>query len=61
MVSSTMIDSTTVYPTDRQPAEGGRRAWVKPRVILRETLEAVAADCSIPGGKSDPTCTVGFS
>jgi len=38
-----------------------RRPYAKPRIVYREPLEAVAADCSIPNGKSDPTCIVGFS
>ncbi len=39
----------------------GRRPYSKPKVLLLEPLEAVAADCSVPGGKGDPTCIVGFS
>ena len=38
-----------------------RRPYASPRVLYTETLEAVAADCSVPGGKGDPTCLIGFS
>lgn len=38
-----------------------RRRWRKPQIVYRETLEAVAADCSVPGGKQDPSCMIGFS
>jgi hypothetical protein len=42
------------------PADG-RRPYHAPRIIERQALESVAADCSLPGGKNDPTCIVGFS
>jgi len=45
----------------RSTEAGQRRTYRKPQVLYSETLEAVAADCSIPGGKGDPTCIVGFS
>lgn len=38
-----------------------RRRYVPPRIVLRETIEAMAADCNIPGGKNDATCILGFS
>ncbi|MEM1204892.1 MAG: hypothetical protein AAGN66_16805 [Acidobacteriota bacterium] len=38
-----------------------RRQYVRPLIVHREPVESVAADCSIPGGKGDPTCGVGFS
>ena len=44
-----------------QPAFADRRSYQRPQIIHRESLEAMAADCSFPGGKGDPTCTVGFS
>lgn len=44
-----------------QSTTRSRRPYSKPRVLLLEPLEAVAADCSVPGGKGDPTCIVGFS
>lgn len=37
------------------------RPYQRPRIIHRESLEAMAADCSFAGGKGDPTCVVGFS
>ena len=38
-----------------------KRRYQRPSIIHRESLEAMAADCSFPGGKGDPTCSVGFS
>ncbi len=47
------------------PAESSapekRRSYQKPEIVHLEALEAVAADCSVAGGKGDPTCIVGFS
>ncbi|MEM8932950.1 MAG: hypothetical protein AAGE94_17325 [Acidobacteriota bacterium] len=38
------------------------RPYERPRILHRESLEAMAAECTgFPGGKSDPTCAVGFS
>lgn len=50
-------------PEAREPTSpsSGRRPYSKPKILLLEPLEAVAADCSVPGGKGDPTCIVGFS
>ena len=59
--SSTSLPSPGPNPGSRQSSGPTARHWQKPRIVLRETLEAVAADCSLPGGKSDPTCLVGFS
>lgn len=43
-------------------ASADRKPYQRPRIIHRESLEAMAADCTLfPGGKSDPTCVVGFS
>lgn len=42
-------------------ARQDRRPYHKPRIVHQEALEAVAADCSVAGGKGDPTCIVGFS
>lgn len=38
-----------------------RRPYQRPRILERQPIEAVAAVCSVPGGKNDPTCLVGFS
>ncbi|MEO1084388.1 MAG: hypothetical protein AAFY88_09105 [Acidobacteriota bacterium] len=38
-----------------------RRHYQPPAIIERSQLEAMAAECSAPGGKSDPTCMFGFS
>lgn len=38
-----------------------RRAYAPPRILHRQSLEAMAADCGFPGGKGDPTCSIGFS
>lgn len=38
-----------------------RRSYQKPKIVHLEALEAVAADCSVAGGKGDPTCIIGFS
>lgn len=38
-----------------------RRPYHAPRILERQPIEAVAAVCSVPGGKNDPTCLVGFS
>lgn len=38
-----------------------RRPYQAPRILERQAIEAVAAVCTVPGGKNDPTCLVGFS
>lgn len=38
-----------------------RRPYHAPRILERQPIEAVAAVCSVPGGKNDPTCLIGFS
>jgi hypothetical protein len=38
-----------------------RRPYLGPRILERQPIEAVAAVCSVPGGKNDPTCLIGFS
>lgn len=39
-----------------------RRPYERPRILWREPLEAMAAECdSVPGGKGDVTCTIAFS
>ncbi len=38
-----------------------RRPYLAPRILERQPIEAVAAVCTVPGGKNDPTCLVGFS
>src|SRR5690606_9175553 len=38
-----------------------RRPYQAPRILERQPIEAVAAVCSVPGGKNDPTCLIGFS
>lgn len=38
-----------------------RRPYAPPRIVERQSIETVAADCSLPGGKNDPTCIIGFS
>ena len=43
------------------PSSSGRRTYQPPRILYRERIEAVAAECGIVGGKSDPTCLIGFS
>ncbi|MEM9557747.1 MAG: hypothetical protein AAGC60_26040 [Acidobacteriota bacterium] len=53
-------------PAQRDGSEGGRassgrRPWRRPRILERQEVEALAADCTIPGGKSDATCLFGFS
>lgn len=42
-------------------APSARRPWRRPRILGREQIEAVAADCGAPLGKSDPTCLIPFS
>lgn len=42
-------------------ASRGRHPYKRPRITHRESLEAMASDCSIPGGKSDAVCVLGFS
>ncbi|MEM8932408.1 MAG: hypothetical protein AAGE94_14600 [Acidobacteriota bacterium] len=39
----------------------GRRPYAAPQIVWREGIEAMAADCTIPGGKNDATCILGFS
>ena len=43
------------------PGRRGRRPYQAPRILERQPIEAVAAVCSVPGGKNDPTCLIGFS
>ena len=40
-------------------AERARRPYVKPQVLSRESLEAVAVVCSGPGAKGDPIACPG--
>ena len=42
-------------------ASRGRHPYKAPRILHRELLEAMASDCSIPGGKADASCVLGFS
>ena len=46
-------------PNESAPAQ--RRPYRAPQILERQPIEAVAAVCSVPGGKNDPTCLVGFS
>ena len=46
-------------PAARQAPE--RRRYLKPSILHRQPIEAMAAECGFPGGKTDPTCAVGFS
>ena len=59
------LPEVSEFPPPRReadpPAPPTRRPYEGPRILHRETVEAMAADCSFPGGKSDPTCAVGFS
>lgn len=49
-------------PQDTAPTPSKtRRSYQKPKIVHLEALEAVAADCSVAGGKGDPTCIIGFS
>ena len=52
-------------PTSRRPTDGdelaAKRPYAQPRIVWREAIEAMAADCTIPGGKNDATCILGFS
>lgn len=50
-------------PRASEPTEGApaRRPYRAPQILERQPIEAVAAVCSVPGGKNDPTCLVGFS
>lgn len=51
-------------PRASEPTEGApapRRPYRAPKILERQPIEAVAAVCSVPGGKNDPTCLVGFS
>lgn len=47
--------------TTERTASDKRRSYQKPKIVHLEAIEAVAADCSVAGGKGDPTCIVGFS
>ena len=49
---------------DRKRGRAGsvkKRPYKKPRVLSREKLEAMANDCSVPGGKGGAPCIIGFS
>ena len=54
-------DQTVARRTSPNPGAEKKRPYHRPKIIHRESLEAMAADCSFPGGKGDPTCAVGFS
>ncbi len=47
--------------TASAPLGPRRRPYEAPRILERQAIEAVAAVCTVPGGKNDPTCLVGFS
>lgn len=47
---------------DSNKEEFAENLYEPPKILSREPLEAVAADCSaIPVGKSTAVCTVAFS
>ena len=51
-------------PAGRATAEPGptRRPYERPRILWREPLEAMAAECDpVSGGKGDVTCVIAFS
>lgn len=48
-------------PQEGEGAKSPRRPYLSPRILERQPIEAVAAVCTVPGGKNDPTCLVGFS
>lgn len=59
-----MNNETPCHPraADAPSAAGTpRRPYQAPRILERQAIEAVAAVCTVPGGKNDPTCLVGFS
>lgn len=48
-------------PTDLA-AQTAKASYEPPRILSREPLEAIAAECSsIPTGKTTAVCTVAFS
>lgn len=55
------LDEPHLASPTRDAQSTRRRPYRKPRIVHHEALEAVAADCSVAGGKGDPTCIVGFS
>ncbi|MEM8993585.1 MAG: hypothetical protein AAGF23_02210 [Acidobacteriota bacterium] len=53
-------------PRDARAAAGDasvprRTAYRAPAIVCRQRIETMAADCTIPGGKNDATCILGFS
>ncbi len=38
-----------------------KRPYKKPCILSREKLEAMASDCSVPGGKGDAPCVIASS
>ncbi|MEM6796730.1 MAG: hypothetical protein AAF725_22345 [Acidobacteriota bacterium] len=57
-----MRHSESSNPLEESQARGSeKRRYARPAIIERQRVEAMAAECSFPGGKSDPTCAVGFS
>ena len=55
-------DLTRPTESGDRSAPPAKKPYAKPRILLREPIESVAADCNITGGKSDRTfCTLGFS
>lgn len=59
MRSEDVKDLERPLPTGAPRA--GRKPWNRPRIVDRQSIEAMAADCGVAGGKSDPTCLVPFS
>lgn len=45
----------------QQPAEPEKKAWIAPRIVEEEVLEAVAATCGPPTGKDTGLCGSTFS
>lgn len=59
---SKITEQTRPAVIARSPeAREGRRPYTPPRIVERQSIESIAADCSLPGGKNDPTCIIGFS
>lgn len=61
MNNETLKHPRTADATSSEAAVVPRRPYQAPRILERQAIEAVAAVCTVPGGKNDPTCLVGFS
>ena len=52
MTNPKSIEATPIV--DGEGTAEPRKAYERPRILYRESLEALAISCTAPGGKGDP-------